>query len=62
MCKCINCQNDLENTLEMYQSINIPDDRKYIFNEYAKKTRNICIECYIKTIIMFQKNLKRNLN
>ncbi len=53
---CTSCNQDRDEVMATFKSIKeyIPADRHYIFHDYSLKVRDICIECYIKTTIMFQ--------
>jgi len=55
---CTQCEQDIDNVYDIFASIrdSIPRDKHYVFVEYADlKVKAICIECFIKTVVMFQK-------
>ncbi len=53
--QCTSCCDDKVAQLKLFKSIEIPDDRKYIFRDYEKCERDICIECYIRMVLMLSK-------
>lgn len=59
MKSCSMCYEDIEDANGIFNSVkgDIPKSKHYIFDDYAKgeNKRNICLGCYIKTVIMFQK-------
>lgn len=57
---CSMCKQNSETVLWLYNRLKpeIPENRHYIFAKYAENNRKICIECYIKTVLMFQKLAK----
>lgn len=54
---CTNCSRNIQEINSIFESIkdDMPKNRHYIFRDYKREERNICIECFIKVIIMFQK-------
>ena len=55
---CLNCGNLISEQKELFDSMktSVPNDRWYIFADYehSKVRESMCIECYVKNVLLFQ--------